>query len=236
MKNLKMKKLFILIFCLFASLFPQKKEPRQILDNIVNNFNKVQDYEVDVKIRVDVEFLKVPESQAKIFFKQPDKISLKSDGFAMLPKNGFNFAPSTLLKDEYTAIYEKEEIVDGRKLTVIKVIPLGTASEVILSTLWIDEEINAIRKIESTTKVNGTFIIDFSYDEKLKYPLPSAMEFSFNIDKMNFPSSMMGNTDTRKRQQKKPADSLTKGKVYVEYSDYKVNRGIPDSLFDENNK
>lgn len=236
MRKPEMMKIIFLFLVLSTMVFTQNKDPKQILNNVVNNFNRVQDYEVNVNIKVDVEFLKAPESQAKIYFKQPDKISLKSDGFAMLPKNGFNFAPTTLLKDDYTAIYEKEEIIDGRKLTLIKVIPLGTTSEVILSTLWIDEEINAVRKIESTTKINGTFIIDFSYDEKLKYPLPSKMVFSFNIDKMNFPSSMMGSTDTRKRQQKKPDDSLTKGKVYVDYSDYKVNSGIPDSFFDEDNK
>ncbi len=236
MRKSEMLKILTLFFALSTNLLTQNKDPKLILNNVVNNFNRVQNYEVNVNIKVDVEFLKVPESQAKIYFKQPDKISLKSDGFAMLPKNGFNFAPSTIIKDDYTAIYEKEEIVDGRKLTLIKVIPLGTTSDVILSTLWIDEQINAIMKIESTTKINGTFIIDFSYDEKFKYPLPSKMVFSFNIDKMNFPSSMMGNTDTRKRQQKKPEDSLTKGKVYVKYSDYKVNGVIPDSVFDEDNK
>lgn len=227
-----MKKILFIILVLSVFTFPQKKDPQKILDNVVSQFNLVQDYEVDVNIKVDVEFLKVPESKAKIYFKQPDKISLKSDGFAMLPRNGFNFSPSTLLKDDYTAIYEKEEIIVGKNLTLIKVIPLGNSSDIILSTLWIDESINAIRKIESTTKINGTFTIEFSYDDKMKFTLPTRMIFSFNIDKMNFPSSMMGNTDTRKKRTEKTTDSLTKGKVYVEYSNYKVNKGIPDSVFE----
>lgn len=229
-----MRNLFIALIVINTFAYPQNKDPQQILNNVISKFNKVQDYEVDVNIRVDVEFLKVPESTAKIFFRQPDKISLKSDGFAMIPRNGFNSSPTSLLKDEYTAIFEKVEMIDGRKLTLVKVIPLGTSSDVILSTLWIDEEQNVIRKVESTTKINGTFIIEFSYDEKVDYALPSKMVFSFNIDKMNFPSSMMGNTDTRRKRTDKPADSLTKGKVFVHYSNYRVNIGIPDSVFDEN--
>lgn len=232
---MNMKKIILLMIFFAASLYPQNKEPDKILRNVVNNFNRVKDYEVEVIIKVDVEFLKVPKSSAKIFFKQPDKISLKSDGFAMLPRNGFDFSPNSLLKGDYTALYEKEEKIDGRVLTLIKVIPLGTSSDVILSTLWIDENKNVIRKVESTTKMSGTFIIDLEYDEKLNYALPSQMIFSFNIDKMNFPSAMIGETDTRKKRSKMGGDTLTKGKVYVSYSNYIINKGIPDSVFEEEN-
>ncbi len=133
----------------------------------------------------------------------------------------------------YTSIYEKEEILNDRKTAVIKVIPLGTNADVILSTLWIDEEKNFIRKIESTTKINGTFIIDFSYNEKMSYPLPSKMIFSFNIDKMNLPTGMMGEPETKKESKASLGSTITKGKVYVNYSNYKVNKGIPDSVFEE---
>jgi len=232
---MNMKKIILLMIFFAASLYPQNKEPDKILKDVINKFNKVKDYEVDLIIKVDVEFLKVPESSAKIFFKQPDKISLKSDGFAMLPRNGFDFSPNSLLKGDYTALYEKEEKIDGRVLTLIKVIPLGTSSDVILSTLWIDEGKKVIRKVESTTKMSGTFTIDLEYDDKLNFALPSQMIFSFNVDKMNFPSAMIGETDTRKKRSKMHGDTLTKGKVYVSYSDYKVNKGISDSVFEEEN-
>lgn len=229
-----MKKVLIVFLILSSPIFSQKKDPNLILNEVVINFNKINDYKVDVNIKVDIEFLKVPESNAKIFFKQPDRISLKSEGFAMLPRNGFDFSPNSLLKGDYTAIYEREEMIGDRSLAVIKVIPLGSSSEVILSTLWIDEKMNVIRKVESTTKTSGTFTIELNYDDKMKYPLPSNMVFSFNIDKMNFPSAMLGETDTKKKS-KKPADTLTKGKVYVTYSNYLVNSGIQDSVFEDKN-
>ena len=228
-----MYKIVLIFLAINFLIVPQKKDPDKILLKVVANFEKIKDYEVDVNIKVDVEFLKVPESNAKIFFKQPDKIALKSEGFAMLPKNGFNFSPASLLKDDYTSIYEKEEILNDHKTAVIKVIPLGTNADVILSTLWIDEEKNVIRKIESTTKINGTFTIDFSYDEKMNYPLPSKMVFLFNIDKMNLPAGMMGETETKKKSKISLGSTITKGKVYVNYSNYKVNNGIPDSVFEE---
>lgn len=222
------------IFLLTTQLhFSQQKDPDELLSKVKSEFQKVQDYSVDVKINVDVEFIKVPKSNAVIYFKQPDKISLKSDGFAMLPRKGFDFSPTSLLRNDYTAIYEKEEMLNGIKTSVVKVIPLGSTEDVILSTLWIDEERNFIRKIESTTKSSGTFTIELDYDDKFNYALPSKMVFNFNIDKMNLPSTMMGETEKRKDKDERNRDTLTRGKVIVEYSNYKVNEGIPDSNFDE---
>jgi outer membrane lipoprotein-sorting protein len=217
-------------------VFTQSKDPDKILENVVDNFSKVQDYSVDVNIKIDVEFIKVPETKAKIFFKQPDKIHLESDGFAMLPKNGMEFSPTALITKEHTAIYEKDVVLNGVNTSLIKVIPLGDQGDVILSTLWVDQVMNVIRKVESTTKTNGTFTIDFSYAKDLKYPLPSEIIFSFNVDKMNIPATISGETAPENPKKKKGrSDGVTKGKVIVKYNNYEVNKGIADSIFEKKN-
>lgn len=228
----------LLLFLLFVTnlVFTQSKDPDKILENVVDNFSKVQDYRVDVNIKIDVEFIKVPETKAKIFFKQPDKIHLESDGFAMLPKNGMEFSPTALITKEHTAIYEKDVILNGVNTSLIKVIPLGDQGDVILSTLWVDQVMNVIRKVESTTKTNGTFTIDFSYAKDLKYPLPSEIIFSFNVDKMNIPATISGETAPENPKKKKGrSDGVTKGKVIVKYNNYEVNKGIADSIFEKKN-
>lgn len=228
----------LLLFLLFVTnlVFTQSKDPDKILENVVDNFSKVQDYSVDVNIKIDVEFIKVPETKAKIFFKQPDKIHLESDGFAMLPKNGMEFSPTALITKEHTAIYEKDVILNGVNTSLIKVIPLGDQGDVILSTLWVDQVMNVIRKVESTTKTNGTFTIDFSYAKDLKYPLPSEIIFSFNVDKMNIPATISGETAPENPKKKKGrSDGVTKGKVIVKYNNYEVNKGIADSIFEKKN-
>ena len=53
----------------------------------------------------------------------------------MLPKNGMEFSPSSLIKKDYTAIYEQDVDLNGYKTSIVKVIPLGDQGEVILSTL-----------------------------------------------------------------------------------------------------
>jgi hypothetical protein len=222
--------LFIIFFAIHS--FGQTKDPDIILNNVKEKFNKIKDYEVNVKIKVDVDFLKVPVSEAKIYFKQPDKIHFESENFALLPKEGVNFSPMAILKGKYTAIYEREDTIEEIKTSVIKVIPLNESGNIILTTLWIDQSRDYIIKVESTTKINGTFSLELHYDNPVDdYPLPSSMIFTFNIDRTNIPRGMYGNMDDDKEN--KPKKRRTTGKVYINYSNYKVNKGIPDSIFEK---
>lgn len=229
----KLKIIFLLLGIAAVNSFGQKNDPDAILKKVLDTFNKVEDYQVDVKIKVDVEFLKTPDTEAKIYYKKPDKIHFESETFALLPREGFDFSPSALLKKKYTAFYEREDTIDNFKTAVVKVIPLGESDDVILSTLWIDQSKNVIRKSETTTKFNGTFSIELKYDNSnLNYPLPSDMIFSFNIDKMNIPMGFSGDMSVKSEKEKKDKKPTTTGKVYVVYSNYKVNAGIPDKVFE----
>jgi outer membrane lipoprotein-sorting protein len=228
-----MKKIFLFLLLLGTYSFAQSTDPNFILDKVKAKFGEVKDYVVNVKIKVDVDFLKAPVSEAKIYFKQPDKIHFESENFALLPKEGVNFSPMALLKKNYTAIYEKEDTINGTKTSVIKVIPLSDESDIILTTLWIDPAKYYILKAQSTTKINGTFSLELNYESPVdNFPLPSSMVFTFNIDRDKL-SRGMRNFDEQDENAKKKEKKSTTGKVYIYYSDYKVNRGIPDSVFDE---
>jgi outer membrane lipoprotein-sorting protein len=240
MKFLIMKT-YLLLFSFIFSLttFAQKPNPDFIIEKVKSKFTEVKDYQVDVKIEVDVDFLKVPVTEAKIFFKQPDKIKFNSDGFALLPKEGLNFSPLTVLQGDYTSIFEKEEELNGIKVYVIKIIPLGGSKEVILSTLWIDKKDFIIRKVESTTKMNGTFTIDLKYDSKnIKYSLPSSLIFSFDISRTNIPKGLTGSHTEEEEKPKRGKDKpkIAKGLVTITYTNYIINKGISDSIFEESKK
>lgn len=231
-----MKHILILLF-LSIAINAQTKDPDEIIDKVITNFNKVRDYKVEVNVKVDIDFLKVPETKAVIYFKQPDKIHLEADGFAMLPKDGLDFSPSYLSKKDYTAIFEQNVDLDGFKTSVVKIIPIGDKGNTILSTLWIDQSKQVIRKVESTTKTNGTFTINFSYENKLEYPLPSKIIFSFNIDERNLPAAINEDPDQEKpKKRKSKMSGLTKGKVTISYNNYMVNKGLSDSIFEGGTK
>src|SRR5690606_31267132 len=218
-----MKIILVLLMGVINFISAQTKDPDKILDEVKKKFASVKDYTVDVNIKIDVNFLKVPESRAKIYYKAPDKIHVESESFAMLPREGLNSSPAAFLNGEYTALYEREDTVDNKKVSIVKIIPLNSESDIVLSTLWIDQDKDVIMKIESNTKVAGTFQIEFDYDEKSNYPLPSKMEFTLNTGDFSLPLPRGMTGDTKKKTEERSAGKEQKGKVYITYSNYKVN-------------
>ncbi len=228
--------LFSLFLILNGIVSAQIKDPDKIINNVKSEFNKIKDYEVDVHIKVDVSFLKMPETEAKVYFKQPDKIHIESNKFALLPKEGLNFSPLSFLNEKYTALYEREDTIDGIPVSVVKIIPIGNDNDVILTTFWIDQKRSLIMKIESSRKPMGTYQLDFIYKQySNEYYLPSSMTFTFSIDRTRFPKGMDGQLESDDENDSKKSKSLT-GKVYLTYSNYKINQNLPDSLFDKGDK
>lgn len=226
------RKFLFLILLYSVTGFSQSKDPDEILDSVIIAFEEIEDYVVDVNIKVDVAFLKVPEANAKIYFKQPDKVHMESEGFALLPKQGMNFSPLGFLKTDYTALYDKEVELNGTGVSVIKIIPLDEKSDIILSTFWIDQSKNRIMKVESSRKPSGTFSIDLTYPEdKPDFLLPASMVFTFAIEEMHFPTGITGDSDSENNDENEKEDKDKTGKVYIYYSNYKINQGLSDDLF-----
>lgn len=227
-----MKKKLILFALFFSAINAQTKDPNKLLQSAREKFEKVKDYEVDVSIKVDINFIKVPDTKAKIFFKQPDKVKLQSEGFAMLPKQGLNFSPAQLLKGDFSALFVRTETIDNRKLDVVKVIPNNDSADVVLSTLWIDAQQFVIRKIETTGKKSGTLQIELNYNDK-NLALPSEVKFSFNPGTM--PVDIPNNNQKPEEARSKKRGPM-KGTVTLTYTNYKINKGIADSFFDDKGK
>lgn len=223
-----------IIFYLFlfsCSILSQPKSADEILEKIKNKYDAVKDYEVDIKIKVDMEFLRIPKVSAKVYFKYPDKMKMDSKDFAILPKEGISFSPTKFLNNKYSAIYVRSDTLENIIVDVIKIIPLEEETSIILSTLWVDSENYIIRKVETTTKNKGSFTADLIYKDLIDYGLPSEMIFTFNIEDPEIPETLNMNTGGVKQPIDKVGSNLT-GKIQVYYSNYKVNQGIEDSFFE----
>lgn len=220
---------FLLVFMfLTLNLIAQNKNPDQIINDVKKNFEKVKDYTVDLKIKLDIDFIKAPDNEAKFYYKKPGKVFIESKQFALVPKEGLNFIPSEMFQDSYTALYQREDNVEGHPTAVVKVIPNSEKSDLLLSTLWIDRKLNIVRKVETSTKMNGTFTIFFKYDNSNSFHLPSSMVFVFNTGNMKLPKAMRGNEDAKEK-----SGTSKEGKVFVTYSNYQVNKGLNDSIFEK---
>ncbi len=230
-------KIFTLVLILTTVIFTQVKNPEEILEKVKLEFEKIEDYQVDVHIKVDVDFLKMPDREATIFYKKPDKFHIDSENFAMLPKSGLNFSPLGFLNYKYTAFYEREDTINGTLTSVVKVIPLEGNADVVLSTFWIDTRRNLILKVELSRKPQGSFTIDLKYLKTSEgFWLPSSLIFSFTADRSLIPRRFNETGDSESNKNAKDLEKEKTGKVYLNYSNYRINTGLTDDIFDNKNK
>lgn len=207
----------------------QETDPYELIEKLISTSEAVSDYSADIEIEVDVDFIKMPVKHARIFYKHPDKIKFKSEEFIMLPKKGLNNQLTAILNEPYTAIYLGSELIDGKSHHVVRIVPMGKNPEVILATWWIDANDFRISKSESNTRKNGSFTIDFQYDDP-EIILPTQMIFSFEIEKLNLPLKFIGKAGGVEIDKDK-MEEVNRGRVFIRFSNYKINSDLPDELF-----
>ncbi len=226
-------KIALLLF-IWQAAFAQGADGQAILQKVRAKLNRVQDYSVDIRVKVDINFLKVKEMNARLYYKKPDKTKLEAKGFALIPKASLDFSATRLLNSDFISVFVKNDTVDTRPTAVIKLIPRKEGGRIILATLWIDARDFVIRKLEAATSDNGTFDVRFKYGAAIEYGLPIESALSFNVKKGGFshfgmPQKESGASGSLRKKLKKQME----GHVQIFYSGYTINSGLPDSFFEE---
>ncbi len=228
-----MKILFVLC-CYFlssTSLFAQTEEA--LLQKVKAKLDKVTDYEATGKMKLDVSFINAAESAVTIYFKKPNKFKVKkAGGISILPKGGVSVNTASLLPvGGYQTIPGGTAVVDGIKTTVVKLIPTAEASDIVLSTLYIDDKEAVIRKAVVNTKESGSYEVGMSYGKYTAWGLPDKVIFSFNAKDYKLPKGITFEYD--KGGEKKVDDKTKnkKGTVTITYESYTINKGVDEKSF-----
>jgi len=223
-----------LLLVIGQMVFARSDDSALLLQKARAKLNRVQDYSVNIAVKVDINFLKVKEMKARLYYKNPDKTKLEAKGFALIPKVSLEFSATRLLNNDFISVFVKNDTVDARPTAVIKLIPTKEGGRIILATLWIDVQDFVIRKLEAATQDKGSFTVYFKYGPDIDYGLPSEVSLLFNVKKGGFSHFSMPGQDSEtegavKKNMKKPMQ----GHVQIFYSGYKINIGLKDSFFEE---
>ena len=227
------KLIYIIVFCSLVNIsegFSNDNMP-VLLDSIKNKYLSVNDYQADITVEIDVDFINIPDKHARVFFKQPDKISYKTDGFILIPKKGIDFNITHILGMEYNALSVGKEPIGNTGTEVIKIIPLQAESELILATIWLDKLNMQVMQLEVNSKASGSFKMRFFYNT-IKDILPGKIEVTFGLSQFNVPFEFLFNSESQLFKKKDKTETTT-GKVTVHYSNYIINSGLPDSIFEK---
>lgn len=193
----------------------------------------VNDYLATGIMKTNVSFMKVPPSSITVYYRKPDKFRIKKqDGITVTPKGGVSINLHSLIAgDNYTAVYAGQGIVNGIAVSIIKLLPLDENSEVVVSTLYINEKQLLIYKATTTTKDNGTYEMEMAYGKFASWGLPDKVTFIFNTKDYKLPKGLAFDYDTGIKPPDDGSSKNVKGRVEISYSNYTINKGIAESFF-----
>ena len=142
----------------------------------------VNSYVPEGRMKTNVSFLKVPESEVKIYFQKPDHIKVVNEnGISLVPKGAVSISMNNILStDAYTALDAGTSTVDNIPVRLVKMVPDDEKSTIVLSVLYIDVKRLLILKARTTTRDNGTYELLMQYGKYASYALPDKMQFIFN--------------------------------------------------------
>ena len=215
-----------------------------VVDKTQKQFEKAFDYQVTMKIELKVPGFRMPKKKYKVFFKQPNKLKIKSRGFGMLPKTGIFTSP----KDNFDnlknmrlistnnnngQVYIKGEvIVDSLKLKMPnEYAKLGFRPTV---TVKIDTNNWVINNI--ITELDTLKLVEITNTYKKvdnNYVMPSASTVQYFIKDAKLSGWLKKDiTNIVGQNPLEQKSDMVEGKISIVYEDYIINRGIKDKVFD----
>ena len=227
-----MKKYVSIIIASLSITLISAQTPEELVNKIKAKLEKVNDYTAKGKLKTNVVFIKAPIASVKVYYKKPDKMKIVNEkGISFIPKGSVNINLAKFLSaaGNYEIVDAGKEAATG--LRILKLLPTDENSDIVLSTLYIDEKAELVKKAKNTTRDNGTYELEMSYGKYASFGLPDKVIFSFNTKDYKLPKGVTFDYDDG--SEKKQADGLKnkKGRVEITYAEYVINKGVDDAIF-----
>ena len=222
---------------------------KAIIEKTESQYRSIKDYQVKMTISMKIPAFRMPKKKYTVFFKQPNKLEIKSRGFGLLPRTGMFTSPNenfdnltdvavdknSLNLKENRVILRGNLIVDSLAIKMpndyAKVTFKPTVDVTIDTSHWVITEV--VTKIDTIKimQINNEYgFVDGDHF----LPVRSTVEYFVKDARISKwlkkdIGSFIGN-----QQKTDIQDDMVKGKITVLYNKYKVNRGIDESLFKKN--
>jgi outer membrane lipoprotein-sorting protein len=205
----------------------------EVLKNMERVFAPVQDFTVNVVGDVDMENIRVPRTTATMYFKRPDKVHFVSPRFSIIPREGMSPNPERI-RNDYDATTIGWEDLDGRRVLKLQLAARNPKVRLRQAFLWVDPSNWTLAKLTSMPYEGRTLSLEF--EQSLvngSYWLPSKLKALFGSvgEKADPMFKTPEGAPNPAPQFEEMQRSLRSGAVTFTYSGYRVNIGIPDSVF-----
>src|SRR5687767_7184598 len=225
---------FLLMLLVLPGFVSRAQDANDLVKKVKDKLALVNDYQAEGVMKTDVSFIEIPESKVTIYYKKLDKFKIKKqDGISIVPKGGGNINLAALFEgNNYTAVSAGKGTVNDAAVAIIKLLPLDEKSDVVVSTLYIDEKDALVKKAIITTRENGTYEMEMQYGKYASRGLPDVITFLFATKDYKLPKGLAFDYDAGGQQPKTTTPAANqKGKIQISYNSYSINKGLSNDLF-----
>ncbi len=233
MRHLIKSPLAILLICLITGVSAQDfPDSKQLQDLILKNWEQIEDYEVDIKLALDIPGFRMPSRKIHYLYKAPDKSKVEVKGFAIIPKQGIQ-PFFTFLRDSVSLHVINDSLNDGQSVFEVALDDTfmneaGRISFFVeketgnITDAWVIHDGREFFRLRSEyVKVDGIYL-----------PSTTHITMTFPPDFKNL--QRLGKKPTQMKEfDLQMTDEWLNGSIDIEFKKYKVNRGIPDYMFED---
>jgi len=213
-------------FLLSPGVIQAQEDAARTLDALQKKYSSLKDYTVDINVHFDIEGFKAPDMQAKLYCKPPDRMKIESKRIFFLPKEGGTFNPSMFNREDFEVKFLERLMYEGRNAIKLKLTPKKKKWNGQDFILTVDTDRNLIREMNISSFEGREVKALIEYGHFSNIDLPTRIELHLDVP---FSESKEIRDFGQSAQ---PAKRIT-GRAEITYSNYKVNIGLSDKIFNE---
>ncbi|MEI8280501.1 MAG: hypothetical protein WCG87_12110 [Bacteroidota bacterium] len=235
------KRLTVIVLILYMSGTPatyaQSTDVTDLFYRLRTKIERVKDYVADVRMTIDVSFMRIPPLNGTLYFKAPGKLKLeRKGGIAILPKKSIDLTLNKMIPlGNVTVINAGTDTINGKIVQVVKIVPDNDQTGIVLTKVWIDATQLLALRTETTSRDNGTMKMNLEYGKYADMCLPDKVVFIIDVKDYKLPKGVTMDYDAGAdiAATNTPKPPIKKGKIQVNYLKYQVNTGLSDEVFIE---
>jgi hypothetical protein len=187
--------------------------------------------------------IRIPDFNAILYFKKPDRFHVETKSFAPIPRDSGVFNPFQFDPEKNLITYERTESLNGTLTEVFKVDPLDAKAPVRYYHVWVGGNPRRIMQVESLSVKGTKGQVKLTYGtvekglEKWLLPEKVHVHLIFPEGMHNADTSSFTTKDNPISSGMRRLDDVSgEGDISLSYSDWQINTGLDDRLFQKDKK
>jgi hypothetical protein len=221
----------------------QGPDPRQVFTELIKPYRDLNDYTVKIHAKVNMPTIRIPDFNAILYFKKPDRFHVETKSFAPIPRDSGVFNPFQFDPEKNLITYERTESLNGTLTEVFKVDPLDAKASVRYYHVWVGGNPRRIMQVESLSVKGTKGQVKLTYGtvekglEKWLLPEKVHVHLIFPEGMHNADTSSFTTKDNPISSGMRRLDDVSgEGDISLSYSDWQINTGLDDRLFQKDKK